>query len=143
MASYNEASAIRPVLAEIEEAESVVLARSGITLDILLVDDRSPDETARIALEEAKRLGLNLEVLTGQPMGPGNAFLRGSSSTPYSTGTPDFIVTLDSDGQHDARQMPDFSRAAFLARRTGMTIGSRWPRVGGRSPGTPIHRAAL
>lgn len=57
MVSYNEASAIRPVLAEIEEAASVLL-RSDITLDVLLVDDRSPDETARIALEEAVALDI-------------------------------------------------------------------------------------
>jgi 2-polyprenyl-3-methyl-5-hydroxy-6-metoxy-1,4-benzoquinol methylase len=138
MVSYNEATAIRPVLAEIDEA-ATVLRRSGITLDVLLVDDGSPDETARIAVEEAQRLGLSLEVVTGEPQGPGNAFLRGFEHALIDA--PDFLVTLDSDGQHDARQMPDLVRA-FLARGSGMTIGSRWVR-GGRSPGTPMHRTAL
>ena len=36
-----------------------------------------------------------------------------------------FIVTLDPDGRHDARQITDLVRM-FLARRSGLTIGSRW-----------------
>ena len=54
MVSYNEASAISPVLAEIEEAASV-LSRSGISLDVLLVDDRSP--TTRRLRRSSRRVG--------------------------------------------------------------------------------------
>ena len=52
---------------------------------------------------------------------------------------PDLIVTLDPDGRHDARQITDLVRM-FLARRSGLTIGSRWVR-GGSSPGTGGPRA--
>ena len=53
----------------------------------------------------------------------------------------DFLVTLDADGQHDGRQIPDLVRAN-LAHGSGMTIGSRWTR-GGSSPGTGWYRSAL
>jgi 2-polyprenyl-3-methyl-5-hydroxy-6-metoxy-1,4-benzoquinol methylase len=55
------------------------------------------------------------------------------------TGEPvDLIVTLDADGRHDARQITDLVRM-FLARRSGLTIGSRWTR-GGTSPGSGAAR---
>src|SRR3954470_21901924 len=69
LATYNSGGSVVPVLAEIEEAASV-LRRSGIELDVLLVDDSSPDNTATIARDEAARLGLKIEVLNagaGQP----------------------------------------------------------------------------
>lgn len=139
LVSYNEASSIGPVLAEIDEA-ATVLRRSGIHLDVLLVDDGSPDRTAEVARETASALGLSLEVISGQPQGPGRAFLRGFDHA-LRAGALDFIVTLDSDGQHDGRQIPDLVRR-FCARGSGMTIGSRWTR-GGRSPGTSASRTAL
>ena len=48
LASYNEARSISAVLAELKEAE-IVLAPSQVELEVLLVDDDSPDETAVIA----------------------------------------------------------------------------------------------
>jgi glycosyltransferase involved in cell wall biosynthesis/SAM-dependent methyltransferase len=139
LATYNEADSIRPVLAEVQEAVAI-LERSGVALDVLLVDDSSPDHTAEIAVTEAKKLGLNLEVLSGKKEGLGKAILRGFAYA-LTTNPPDFFVTLDADGQHDARQIPDLVRA-FLARDSGITIGSRWAR-GGASPGTPPGRAIL
>ena len=139
LATYNEAVSIRPVLAEVQEAVTI-LQRSNITLDVLLVDDSSPDHTAEIAVAEAQKLGLTLEVLSGKKEGLGKAILRGFAHA-LATNPPDFFVTLDADGQHDARQIPDLVRA-FLARNSGITIGSRWAR-GGASPGTPPGRAIL
>ena len=48
-----------------------MLRRSGIELDVLLVDDSSPDNTASIATDEASRLGIKIEVLTGSHLGLG------------------------------------------------------------------------
>ena len=76
LATYNSGASVGPVLAEIEEAASV-LNRSGIELEVLLVDDSSPDNTAAIASDEAARLGLKLEVLTGSHLGLGGSQLAG------------------------------------------------------------------
>ena len=140
LATYNEADSIRPVLAEIDEAVAI-LGRAAIDLRILLVDDSSPDHTADVAKAEAGRLGLDLEVLSGPKAGLGRALMRGFEHALAGPRPVDFLVTLDADGQHDARQLPDLVRA-HLARNSSVTIGSRWAR-GGTSPGTPPTRVVL
>ena len=139
LATYNSGASVGPVLAEIEEAASV-LRRSGIELDVLLVDDSSPDNTATIATDEAARLGIKLEVLNGFHLGVGRSQLAGFEHL-LRHGDRDFFVTLDPDGHHDARQITDVVRA-FVARRSGVTIGSRWVR-GGSSPGTSALRSIV
>ena len=54
---------------------------------------------------------------------------------------PDFVVTLDAAGHHDARQLPDLVRA-HLASESGVTIGSRWMH-GGAAPHTSLPRGLL
>lgn len=139
LATYNEASSIAPVLAEVDEAAQL-LRRSGIELEILLVDDSSTDGTPEIARATTERLGLKLDILSGQKLGLGRAILRGFAHG-LAAHDPDLFVTLDADGQHDARQIPDLVRA-HLARGNGITIGSRWTK-GGTSPGTSASRAVL
>jgi dolichol-phosphate mannosyltransferase len=138
MATYNEAGSIPFVLAEVAEAVDKLL-RSEIFCKVLLVDDKSPDNTAGIALAECKRLGVDLEILSGNKQGLGQAVLRGFAHGLLDA--PDFFVTLDADGQHDARQMPDLVRA-YLASNADIMIGSRWT-LGGSSPGTTAVRSLL
>ena len=138
MATYNEAGSIPFVLAEVAEAVDKLI-RSEISCKVLLVDDKSPDNTAGIALAECKRLGVDLEILSGNKQGLGQAVLRGFAHGLLDA--PDFFVTLDADGQHDARQMPDLIRA-YLASNADIMIGSRWT-LGGSSPGTTAVRSLL
>ncbi|HZY06549.1 MAG TPA: glycosyltransferase, partial [Ilumatobacteraceae bacterium] len=139
LATYNSGASVVPVLAEIEESASV-LRRSGIELEVLLVDDSSPDNTAAIAADEAARLGIKLEVLTGSHLGVGRSQLAGFQHI-LRTADRDFFVTLDPDGHHDARQITDLVRS-FVSHRSGVTIGSRWVR-GGSSPGTSALRSLV
>src|SRR5258706_12527048 len=127
LATYNSGASVGPVLAEIEEAASV-MRRSGIELDVLLVDDSSPDNTAGIAIEEAARLGLKLEGLTGSHLGVGRSQLAGFEHL-LRLGGRDFFVTLDPAGHHDARQITDRVRA-FGSPRGGVAIGSGVVRAG-------------
>ena len=113
LATYNSGASVGPVLAEIEEAASL-LRRSGIEIEVLLVDDSSPDNTAAIAIEEAARLGIKLDVLSGSHLGLGRSQLAGFEFL-LRGDHRDFFVTLDPDGHHDARQIVDLVRA-FVAR---------------------------
>jgi glycosyltransferase AglD len=140
MASYNEAGSIASVLEEVAQARTE-LERQGIVLSILLVDDNSPDGTASIAQATANSHQLDLDVLTGSKEGLGAALVRGFRYLDAQPGKLDFIVTLDADGQHDARQIPGLVEA-FLSRGSGVMIGSRWTK-GGSSPGTGRGRAVL
>lgn len=140
MASYNEAGSIGLVLEEVSQAITE-LNRQSIAIDILLVDDNSPDGTAAIAQKIAEERGITLEVLTGAKEGLGAALVRGFRHLEARDRKIGFIVTLDADGQHDARQIPGLVEA-FLTRGSGVMIGSRWTK-GGRSPGTSRGRALL
>jgi dolichol-phosphate mannosyltransferase len=145
MATYNEASNIEQVLLEVVES-AAALEPQGITVSVLLVDDQSPDGTAEIARRVASANGLRLLVVSGEKAGLGTAVLRGfgvaTTTSPTDGGQPaDFIVTLDADRQHDARQIPALLEA-FLARKSGILIGSRWTK-GGASPGTSLGRTVI
>lgn len=139
MASHNDSRAIVPVLAEVEEAARA-LGPSGIHLQVLLIDQDSSDDTADVARRAAATLGLDFDVLESDQPTLDQAIVRGFDHV-LDDVSVDFIVTLDADGQHDGRQIPDLVRA-FLARGSGLTIGSRWAR-GGSSPGTGPLRTVL
>lgn len=136
--THNNARSIGPVIQEVDEA-CHVLARSEIALDVLLVDDGSDDATVDLAVAEAERLHIRLDVTKCGEPGALKAIQLGldaaAADAAYS-----FVVTLDGGGQHDARHIPDLVRA-HLAGSYGVTIGSRWVR-GGSAPGTPPVRAA-
>ncbi len=133
------ARSLPPVLAEIDDA-AVQLRRSGIGLRLVIVDAGSTDGTPDIARDHARRYELPIDVLTATDPRPWQASQQGLT---WAIGefAPDFLVTLDAEGHHDARQLPDLVRA-HLARGSGITIGSRWAR-GGSAPGTPLLRRAL
>jgi len=137
LATQNDARSIAPVLQEIDEARSV-LVRSDITLGVLLVDDGSDDATVDLARAEAEHLGVDLKVLKCARTGRVDT-MRTAFGHVREAGSSGFLVTLDGDGQHDARQIPDLVRA-HLAGGYGITIGSRWVR-GGSAPGNSLTRS--
>ena len=127
--------AAAPVLAELDEARRV-LAPSGIDLTATLLG--RPRDTAAAATFAAE-LGLPLDLLPADAGNFATALLAGFRSA--LDDRVDAIVSLDADGQHDARQIPDLVRS-HVARGSGLTIGSRWTR-GGSSPGTGPARTLL
>jgi 2-polyprenyl-3-methyl-5-hydroxy-6-metoxy-1,4-benzoquinol methylase len=147
LVAHGDEASIRPVLAEIDEAAHQ-LARSDVSLRIVLVD-AGGGATAEAAADEAGRLGLDVDLVRDGTVhqdddGTWHSHLLGFTRAMEGAAPahrPDFLVTLDAAGHHDARQLPDLVRA-FLARGSGMTIGSRWVR-GGSAPGTPPVRALL
>ena len=139
LATLGERATIRFVLEEI--AESVkVLEASEYQLDVLVVDDSSDVEFREHVQNSFAALGLTGSVSEGPNMGLGAAILSGFQSA-LSDNRIDFVVNLDADGQHDARQMPDLVRAHF-ATSSSITIGSRWTK-GGTAPGLSFQRRVL
>lgn len=139
LVTHDDARSLPPVLAEIDDA-AVQLRRSGIALRLVVVDAGSTDGTPEIARRHAERYGLPIDRLSAADPRPWQAFQEGLTWA-IEAFAPDFVVTLDAEGHHDARQLPDLVRA-HLARGSGITIGSRWVR-GGSAPGTPLLRRAL
>lgn len=139
LATLGERETIRFVLEEI--AESVkILEASGYQLEVLIVDDSLDNSFVVHAQKSLSALRLNGSVVAGPNMGLGAAILNGFEIA-LRDKEINFVVNLDADGQHDARQMPDLVRAHF-ATSSSITIGSRWTK-GGTAPGLSFQRRIL
>jgi dolichol-phosphate mannosyltransferase len=128
--TYLEAENIEPFLRRFREANPDV--------DVLVVDDSSPDGTADIARRVAAELG-RIDVSV-QPA-------KGGLGTAYRHGMRialdrgyDLIGQIDADLSHDPAALPTL-RAA-MAPEVGMVVGSRYV-PGGSIPHWPLHRRML
>ena len=139
LATLGERQTIRYVLEEV--AESVrLLEQSGYSFQVLIVDDSQDTEYNRHVEQSFNELHISGRVIDGPREGLGAAIVYGFEQTLLDSNVG-FIVNLDADGQHDARQMPDLVRAHF-ATQSQITIGSRWTK-GGSAPGLSFKRKIL
>lgn len=111
--AYNERANIRPLVA------AVALALEGISWEIVIVDDDSPDGTAQEAfalahegypvrcIRRVGRRGLASAVVEGALAASGH-----------------FIAVIDADMQHDERVLPQML-AILQAKEADVVIGSR------------------
>ena len=117
--TYNEA-------ANLERIVAGVLDVSG-KLDVLVVDDASPDGTGKIADRLAAERGGRVRVLhRDRKSGLGAAYLDAYRHA--LAGRYDKIVTMDADYSHDPRYLPAMLRQAEHA---DMVVGSRYVAQGG------------
>ena len=139
LATLGERQTIRYVLEEV--AESVrLLEQSGYSFQVLIVDDSQDTEYNRHVEQSFNELRISGRVIDGPREGLGAAIVYGFEQALLDSNVG-FIVNLDADGQHDARQMPDLVRAHF-ATQSQITIGSRWTK-GGSAPGLSFKRKIL
>ncbi len=133
--TYNEAGNVQKLLPAIfAQAEKI----SGYELHVLVVDDNSPDGTARI-VQDLETKFPNLHLVTGEKRGLGEAYKRGMA---FAIGllNPDFIIEMDADLQHDPNMIPLFLNLADHG--FSVIIGSRFA-FGGSTPNFSLHRRAL
>jgi dolichol-phosphate mannosyltransferase len=124
--TYNERGNIEQLVGDILGAAPSV--------DILIIDDHSPDGTGLIADDLQRRLP-QVSVLHRQgKLGLGTAYLRGFAHA-MEHGY-DFVFEMDADFSHDPKYLPDLLRAA--ADGADLVIGSRYIHGGG----TPNWSAA-
>jgi len=104
----------------IDEVIDLVLEQSG-RIDILIVDDNSPDKTAEhIKNRQTQESRLHMIQRPGK-MGLGSAYIEGfkyALRNGYS-----FIFEMDADLSHDPREIPNFLTAIQDA---DLVIGSRY-----------------
>jgi dolichol-phosphate mannosyltransferase len=106
-------------------------------VDLLIVDDSSPDGTGVIADELAKAdKRINVLHRKGKD-GLGAAYIAGFNWA--FTKDYDFIVEMDADGSHRAQDLPLLLAAAV---DNELVIGSRYVR-GGKTQNWPFHRQLL
>lgn len=139
LATRNEMSTLPLVLEEIADSVNG-LSRMGWIIDVVIVDDSDSPEIEEELPALRSRLGLNIELVRGHQRGLGSAIIQGFRHC-FLDASTEFIVNLDADGQHDARQMNDLLRF-FVATGAGITIGSRWIK-GGRCYGLTFSRRVI
>ena len=125
--TYNEASNIKQALDNILSQES-----KHNNLQVLVVDDTSPDGTAQVVKEYQKH---NPEVhllLRTEKQGLGAAYIAGMRHA-LNTFSPDVIIEMDADGQHDPAEIPHLLEA--IRQGADFVIGSRYVK-GGSTPRT-------
>jgi dolichol-phosphate mannosyltransferase len=111
---------------------------SAPTVDLLVVDDNSPDGTGELAEKVAADLG-RVEVLHR----PGKEGLGAAYRQGFRHGLDqgyDVIVQMDCDFSHDPAMIPTLLGA--VEDGVDCAIGSRYV-PGGSTPGWPLHRRLL
>jgi dolichol-phosphate mannosyltransferase len=131
------------VLPTYNEAENVLaIARdvlaAATSIEILVVDDNSPDGTGDLVDRESEIDGGRLHLLRRpKKLGLGTAYLAG-----FRFGLEhgfERVLTMDCDGSHNPRYIPAMLEAAA---RYDVVIGSRYV-PGGGIENWPLHRRLL
>ena len=115
--TYNESESIRSLLTRLDAARNLVSQKFKI--DILLVDDDSPDKTADIA----KSMNLSGFSILDRKVksGLGPAYLAGFKQG--LAGSYQYFVEMDADLSHQPEQLVDLLNAAT---QETLVIGTRW-----------------
>ena len=121
----SEGIVIIPTYNEIENIETIIRAvfKKAPFLDVLIVDDNSPDGTANKAIELQKEFGgkLFVEVRPGKA-GLGTAYVHGfkwAIARKY-----EHIIEMDADFSHNPKDLVKLHRACV--RGADVAIGSRY-----------------
>ncbi len=111
--TYNEAANVAQIVPQVlEQSEGI---------DVLIVDDGSPDGTGRIADGMAAENGRIHVLHREKKSGLGTAYLAGfrwALDRDY-----EFIFEMDADFSHDPKHLPEFLKAI---QNTDLVLGSRY-----------------
>ncbi len=134
--TYNEASNIENLINSIF---SVSQTLKEYSLNILVLDDSSPDGTADI-VKRLKTTNKNIYLLSGQKQGIGKALLRGIKYS-LSHIDSDITILMDGDMSHDPKDIPTLLDK--LDRNNDLVIGSRYVTGGSIDSRWPIKRKLI
>ena len=129
MPTFNEAASLAETVAD--------LFANNPGVQLLIVDDQSPDGTGAIADAIAKSDNrVNVLHKTSRE-GLGGAYLAGFAWAAQKGF--DFVIEMDADGSHRGEDLPKLVEAS---KTHDLVIGSRYVR-GGEALGWPLHRRLI
>ncbi len=132
---------VTPTYNEAENLPKLVSALFSLPLDvnILIVDDNSPDGTGRVADELISKYPGRVDVLHRPgKMGLRSAYLNGFQKV--MDGDVDAIVQMDADFSHDPSALLEMST---LLRSNDVVLGSRYVKGGSVDERWPFWRRSL
>ncbi len=121
-----------------------------VELDVLIVDDSSPDGTAEVARQTAAELdgapasnrGATTVLVRPGKQGLGSAYREGFECVLGASGPAayDVVISMDADLSHDPQVLPTMLQR--LADGADLVVGSRYVRGGGTTD-WPVRRQLL
>ncbi len=137
--TYNEASNIKKLILGIEKA---CKGLGDLSFTLFVIDDSSPDGTARVAKEVAKKISaknFNVRVLVRKTKeGVGKAYVHGFHEVLKQDF--DFLIQIDADLSHNPKYIKDLVAQARLGK--DFVSASRYIKGGGISD-WGLHRKIL
>jgi len=129
-------SIILPTFNERDNIKAVVekIASLPLTVEIIVVDDDSPDGTAKAVRSMSQNYPVRL-ISRPSKLGLASAIIEGLNQA-----RADYLVVMDADQSHDPAIIPELVKA--LDQGVDVAIGSRFV-VGGGIIGWPIRRQAM
>ena len=133
--TYNEKSSIGILLAELN-----TIALSNSEIEILIIDDNSPDGTAeyirKFALDNAIS---NVDILIRErKSGLGSAYKEAIAHA-LANIQFDFLISMDGDGSHQVKDLKRLLEVAESSNQASLILGSRWIPGGGISNWSPFR----
>jgi len=125
MPTYNERENIGPLIDSLQKEFKKV----PHDMNILVVDDNSPDGTAEIVKAECRRY-TNVHLITGKKEGLGTAYIKGMKYA-VDVLNADVVMEMDADFSHKPEDVPRLISA--LDHGADFVIGSRYIK-GGKIP---------
>lgn len=135
--TYNEAETVVDVIA----AARGYLFHGTRTVEIVVVDDDSPDGTAEVVRSAYPDDEFVSVIVRTQESGLSSAVLRGLRES-----QGEIAIVMDADGQHPAERLPglylELRGGVFVDSPTGIAVGSRFIR-GGSIEGWSLTRTII
>lgn len=135
--TFNEKENIQRLLKLLKEVFKKV---KGWDFRILVVDDNSPDGTARAVRQCAKKYKNIHLLLRKKKVGLGAAYLAGMKEAFEELGS-DVVVVMDADLSHSPKYIPDF--LAKIEKGADFVVGSRYIKGGSIAKRWALHRKFL
>jgi dolichol-phosphate mannosyltransferase len=130
--TYNERDNIEPYLRAVREVSTEI--------EVLVVDDSSPDGTADLARTLGAELGGVTVLQRTSKDGLGSAYRAGFRQVLAATPAFDVILSMDADLSHDPAVIP--AMLTLIEGGADAVIGSRYVRGGGTTD-WPVRRQLL
>ncbi|OYT39691.1 MAG: hypothetical protein B6U86_04985, partial [Candidatus Altiarchaeales archaeon ex4484_43] len=118
--TYNERENIKGLIPEISD----VFEKNGINGNLIVIDDSSPDGTAREVENLRERYPIVL-IKRGQKLGIGSAYVTGFKKAMDLNS--DIIFEMDADFSHDPEYIPEFVKSL---NNYDLVLGSRYIKGG-------------
>lgn len=109
-------------------------------MEILVVDDTSPDKTYEVARELAEEHEEVTLLLNSEKCGLGGAYLRGMERA-FGEMAADVVFEFDADLSHDPAKIPAFLKA--VEQGADVVLGSRYTKGGGIPQDWGLYRKFL